>query len=93
VEARTADHAALVRAVTVAVTGETGMRPARVLVLPPGRLPRTTSGKLRRAEARRRYLNDVQKGHRDDPDHPETRTGAVGARPPRNVAAGTRGGH
>ncbi|GIJ57312.1 AMP-binding protein [Virgisporangium aurantiacum] len=96
VRAGTADRAEVIRAVTVAVTGETGMRPARVLVLPPGGLPRTTSGKLRRAEARRRYLDaepTVQKGHRDDPDHPEARTGAIGARPPRNVAAGTRGGH
>jgi fatty-acyl-CoA synthase len=95
VEARGADRADVIRAVTVAVTvavtGETGMRPARVLVLPPGRLPRTTSGKLRRAEARRRYLEDRQKGHRDDPDHPHARTGAVGARPPRDVAAGARG--
>jgi fatty-acyl-CoA synthase len=32
------------------------MTPAEVVVVPPGRLPRTTSGKLRRAEARRRHL-------------------------------------
>jgi fatty-acyl-CoA synthase len=80
--ANRADPAGLVRAVTVAVTGETGMRPAEVVVLPPGRLPRTTSGKLRRAEARHRYL---QKGHGDDPDH-------TADRPARDVAAGARGG-
>jgi fatty-acyl-CoA synthase len=81
VEARRADRVELIRAVTVAVTAETGMRPARVIVLPPGGLPRTTSGKLRRAEARRRYLDGelagasqtvpttLQRGHRDD--HPD----------------------
>jgi fatty-acyl-CoA synthase len=55
VESRGADRSALCRAVALAVAAETGMRPAQVLALAPGRLPRTTSGKLRRAEARRRY--------------------------------------
>jgi fatty-acyl-CoA synthase len=55
VEARTSDRPEVCRAVTVAVTDEVGMRPAQVVAVPPGRLPRTTSGKLRRAEARRRY--------------------------------------
>jgi fatty-acyl-CoA synthase len=79
VETRDADRAGLRRAVTVAVTAETGMRPAQVLALPPGRLPRTTSGKLRRAEARRRYVagelaggaartrpTTLQEGHSDE---------------------------
>jgi fatty-acyl-CoA synthase len=73
VEARAADRARVGPAVTLAVTAETGLRPARVVVVPPGRLPRTTSGKLRRAEARRRYADgefDQQKGRIDDqPDH------------------------
>jgi fatty-acyl-CoA synthase len=55
VESRERDRPELCRAVAVAVTAEIGMRPAHVIALPPGRLPRTTSGKLRRAEVRRRY--------------------------------------
>lgn len=39
-----------------AITEETGMAPADVVILRPGRLPKTSSGKLRRAETRRRYL-------------------------------------
>lgn len=56
VEARGADPATLRRDVTAAVAGEAGLTPVDVAVLPPGRLPRTSSGKLRRAETRRRYL-------------------------------------
>lgn len=55
IESRADDRSRLCRAVAAAVTAETGMRPAHVLALPPGRLPRTSSGKLRRAEARQRY--------------------------------------
>jgi fatty-acyl-CoA synthase len=44
------------RAVTHAVREEIGLTPDAVLVLAPHRLPRTSSGKLRRAETRRRYL-------------------------------------
>jgi fatty-acyl-CoA synthase len=43
-------------AVTAAVVAEVGLAPRVVAVLPPGRLPKTSSGKVRRAEARRRYL-------------------------------------
>lgn len=86
VEARPADQSAIGRAVTLAVTGEAGIRPAEVIALPPGRLPRTTSGKLRRAEARRRYLAgeltppSVPKGTRDDHSH-RHHSGPVGAAP------------
>lgn len=38
-----------------AILGKTGLNPALVLVLEPGSLPRTSSGKLRRAEALRRW--------------------------------------
>jgi acyl-CoA synthetase (AMP-forming)/AMP-acid ligase II len=38
----------LARAVEDAVARTIGLRPARVIVLAPGRLPRTTSGKIRR---------------------------------------------
>jgi len=53
VEARTADdeaEAVLIRKdVTSRVVAAVGVRPARVEVLPPGTLPKTPSGKLRRA--------------------------------------------
>ena len=39
-----------------AVLAGTGVRPHTVAVLEPGTLPRTSSGKLRRSEALRRYL-------------------------------------
>lgn len=39
------------------VTEITGLVPSRVAIFGPGTLPRTSSGKIRRAEARRRYRN------------------------------------
>lgn len=39
-----------------AVTARTGLVPAAVVLLAPGTLPRTSSGKIRRSEARRQYL-------------------------------------
>lgn len=57
VENRDADPETLRRSVSVAVAIEIGLTPSEVVVLPPGRLPRTSSGKLRRAETRRRYLS------------------------------------
>ncbi|HZM76621.1 MAG TPA: AMP-binding protein, partial [Candidatus Limnocylindrales bacterium] len=56
VEARAGDDAGLRRAVALAVVSQTGMAPADVVTLRFGRLPKTSSGKLRRAETRRRYL-------------------------------------
>jgi len=47
---------ALRAAVTAAVVAEVGLTPRAVAVLPPGRLCKTSSGKPRRAEMRRRYL-------------------------------------
>ncbi len=47
----------------------TGLVPSRVAILEPGTLPRTSSGKIRRAEARRRY--------RDDELTPPNRVGAL----------------
>ncbi|MEJ3749948.1 AMP-binding protein [Actinomycetes bacterium KLBMP 9797] len=43
------------RAVVDAVLDEVGLTPAAVLVLPPRRLPKTSSGKIRGAAARRLY--------------------------------------
>jgi len=42
--------------VTAAVAERTSIRPHKVEILAPGTLPRTSSGKLRRQEALRRYL-------------------------------------
>jgi fatty-acyl-CoA synthase len=51
------DRVSAVRAAVVdAVLAEVGLAPADVVAVPYGRLPKTTSGKPRRAEARRRYL-------------------------------------
>jgi len=49
-------RARLAEAVSRQVAREVGLVPARVEVLAPGTLPRTSSGKLRRAEARRLLL-------------------------------------
>jgi acyl-CoA synthetase (AMP-forming)/AMP-acid ligase II len=48
--------AGIVRACRDAVRAAVGVEPARVSVLAPGALPRTSSGKLRRGEALRRWL-------------------------------------
>jgi fatty-acyl-CoA synthase len=56
VETRATDSDSLRKAVAVAVAQHTGMAPADVVTLRFGRLPKTSSGKLRRAETRRRYL-------------------------------------
>ncbi|HSM93327.1 MAG TPA: AMP-binding protein [Anaeromyxobacteraceae bacterium] len=42
--------------IRAAVTGRTGVSPHTVRILAPGTLPRTSSGKLRRGEAVRRFL-------------------------------------
>jgi acyl-CoA synthetase (AMP-forming)/AMP-acid ligase II len=56
--ARTAtprDDEALAGAIRDAVSERTGLVPAQVVLLPPGTLPRTSSGKLRRAAARQAW--------------------------------------
>jgi len=55
VESRGAEPARLRRDVAAAVLAEVGLAPYAVVALPPGRLPKTSSGKLRRVETRRRY--------------------------------------
>jgi acyl-CoA synthetase (AMP-forming)/AMP-acid ligase II len=55
-------------AVRARVVERTGVRPHTVAVLQPGTLPRTSSGKLRRAEALRRYLDGAL-----EPPRPATR--------------------
>lgn len=57
VESPSKDPATLRREVATAVVTEVGLTPSDVVVLPLGRLPKTSSGKLRRAETRRRYLS------------------------------------
>jgi len=56
-EARTTDSTTLVTAVEETVYDLVAARPAAVLVLSSGSLPRTTSGKLRRANVRQQYLD------------------------------------
>ena len=56
-DAAVGDRAGLARQCAERVLAATGVVPARVEVLPPGTLPRTSSGKLRRQEALRRYLD------------------------------------
>src|SRR5262249_53307839 len=46
---------ALAEAVRARVSGARGLAPGLVVVLEPGTLPRTSSGKIRRGEALRRY--------------------------------------
>jgi acyl-CoA synthetase (AMP-forming)/AMP-acid ligase II len=60
----------LAERIRAAVLEGTGVRAHTVRVLAPGTLPRTSSGKLRRAEALRRYLAEDLK--------PPKRVGAVG---------------
>ncbi|MEV0296909.1 fatty acyl-AMP ligase [Nocardia sp. NPDC050710] len=50
------EHDALRRAVRVAVSKRTGVLAADVRVVPPRSIPKTTSGKVQRAEARRIFL-------------------------------------
>jgi acyl-CoA synthetase (AMP-forming)/AMP-acid ligase II len=47
----------LARAVSARVMESSGFKPHQVLVLEPGTLPRTSSGKIRRGEARNRFLD------------------------------------
>lgn len=54
---RAGDLAALPRVCAEAVLAATGLAAGEVHVLEPGTLPRTTSGKLRRHETLRRYLD------------------------------------
>jgi fatty-acyl-CoA synthase len=56
--------------IRAAVVAGTGIRPHTVRMLDPGTLPRTSSGKLRRSEALRRYLSGELR--------PPRKVGAVG---------------
>jgi len=55
-ETRRADVEALRTEVGAVVKRATGVYPADVICLPPGTIPKTSSGKLQRAKARRQYL-------------------------------------
>jgi acyl-CoA synthetase (AMP-forming)/AMP-acid ligase II len=55
-DAGRAERAALPAACRAAALGAAGLEPDRVIVLAPGTLPRTSSGKLRRRETLRRHL-------------------------------------
>ncbi len=51
-----ATNAAIGDRVAEVVVDRTGLTPEQVIVLAPGTLPRTSSGKIRRAETRRRFV-------------------------------------
>jgi 1-acyl-sn-glycerol-3-phosphate acyltransferase len=53
---KTAERAAVASAVTESVTDTIGLPPDAVELVPPGSIPKTSSGKLRRNETRRLYL-------------------------------------
>jgi len=53
------DQARLERGAREAVLARSGLAVDRVLVLPPGTIPRTSSGKLRRGETLRRHLGNA----------------------------------
>jgi fatty-acyl-CoA synthase len=55
VESPDPDTAPLRRDIRAAILAEFGLAPHAVLLVPSGGLPKTSSGKLRRAETRRRY--------------------------------------
>ena len=59
----------LVDRIRAAVAERTGVRPHTVQLLAPGTLPRTSSGKLRRSEALRRWTTGTL--------HPPARVNAV----------------
>jgi acyl-CoA synthetase (AMP-forming)/AMP-acid ligase II len=50
------DYPVLAEASVRAIRHVTGLNPEHVIVLAPGTLPRTSSGKIRRSEAHRQYL-------------------------------------
>ncbi len=55
----TAGDQELARSAHRRIVAHTGLVPDCVVILEPGTLPRTSSGKIRRLEARRRYLLDA----------------------------------
>jgi acyl-CoA synthetase (AMP-forming)/AMP-acid ligase II len=55
-EATPSQAAALIETIQKALSTAIGLRADQVVLLPPRTLPRTTSGKLQRREARRRFL-------------------------------------
>jgi fatty-acyl-CoA synthase len=56
VELRGVKHVDTCRTISVAVRDQVGLTPASVVPVRPGGLPKTSSGKIRRGEARRLYL-------------------------------------
>ena len=56
-ESRGDDHAAVRRAVAARILDTVGLPPGDIVLVQPGTLPKTSSGKLQRALCRRRYLD------------------------------------
>jgi fatty-acyl-CoA synthase len=80
------EHAAIAAACRERVLASTGLDPERVVLLPAGALPRTSSGKIRRAEALRQLLAGELKAPR------EVTTGLVLGAMARSAVAFARGG-
>lgn len=55
-----AEESALAKEVTARVTAAVGARPFSVLVLPPGSLPKTPSGKVKRAATASEYAGEIR---------------------------------
>ncbi|GAA5123918.1 fatty acyl-AMP ligase [Haloechinothrix salitolerans] len=55
------DESALAKEVTARVTDAVGVRPFSVLVLSPGSLPKTPSGKVKRAATAETYADEIDK--------------------------------
>jgi acyl-CoA synthetase (AMP-forming)/AMP-acid ligase II/acyl carrier protein len=86
VESRTAPGAAAVAAVRARVAARTGLRPDVLIVLPPGTIPRTSSGKISRTECREAFESGSwdfftvpSEPAADGPDGPGGPDGADGA--------------
>jgi fatty-acyl-CoA synthase len=56
------DPGPAIEAIGAAVSARHGVRPAEVVILPAGSIPRTTSGKLARRACRAQYLAGSLKG-------------------------------
>jgi fatty-acyl-CoA synthase len=57
-ETKETEHARLREAIKTAVYGSVGMPPEEVVLVAPGSLPKTSSGKLQRGLCRQRYLSE-----------------------------------
>ncbi len=74
-----ASHAKIAAAMTELVTDGLGLPPDRIELLPPGSIPKTSSGKLRREETKRLYLGGKLAARKPPAGLQIARLGAAGA--------------